>query len=231
VHATDSGPLSNKLLAGLTRKDFEFLAPHLVTVQIARGVVLCEPGGEVDQVYFPLSGMISMVVVMRDGKAIETATVGREGVVGAMAGLGQHILQVRAIAQLPMSACKITSSELRKAVAASPAIGELCVRYNEVLLTQARVIAACNALHQIEARFCRWLLQAGDRAETDSIMLTQEFLSEMLGVRRTSVTKVVSKLQAAGAISNSRGAIKLIDLNKLKVMSCECYEALHEQNS
>jgi hypothetical protein len=94
---------------------------------------------------------------------------------------------------------------LRKAVAASPAIGELCFRYNEVLLAQARVTAACNAVHQIEARFCRWLLQTRDRAETDSIMLTQEFLSEMLGVRRTSVTEVASKLQAAGAISNSRG--------------------------
>src|SRR3984957_10704849 len=108
VHATDSGPLSNKLLAALPRKDFEFLLPHLEAVQIARGTVLCEPGSEVDQVYFPLSGMISMVVVMRDGKAIETATVGREGVVGAMAGLGRHILQVRVIAQLPMSARRIT---------------------------------------------------------------------------------------------------------------------------
>jgi CRP-like cAMP-binding protein len=231
VHATDSGPLSNKLLAALPRKDFEFLVPHLEAVQIARGTVLCEPGSEVDQVYFPLSGMISMVVVMRDGKAIETATVGREGVVGAMAGLGRHILQVRVIAQLPMSARRITSTELRKAVAASPAIGELCFRYNEVLLAQARVAAACNAVHQIEARFCRWLLQTRDRAETDSIMLTQEFLSEMLGVRRTSVTEVASKLQAAGAISNSRGVIKLIDLKKLKAMSCECYETLQEQNA
>jgi CRP-like cAMP-binding protein len=120
---------------------------------------------------------------------------------------------------------------LRKAVAASPAIGELCFRYNEVLLAQARVTAACNAVHQIEARFCRWLLQTRDRAETDSIMLTQEFLSEMLGVRRTSVTEVASKLQAAGAISNSRGVIKLIDLKKLKAMSCECYETLQEQNA
>jgi CRP-like cAMP-binding protein len=231
VHATDRGPLSNKLLAALPRKDFEFLVPHLVTLQFARGIILCEPGVEVDQVYFPLSGMISMIVVMRDGKAIESATVGREGVVGAMAGFGRHISQVRAIAQLPTSACKIASTELRKAVAASRAIGELCFRYNEVLLTQARVIAACNALHQIEARFCRWLLQTRDRAEIDSIMLTQEFLSEMLGVRRTSVTETAGKLQAAGAISYSRGVIRLIDLERLKAISCECYETLQEQGS
>jgi CRP-like cAMP-binding protein len=228
VHAIDRGPLSNKLLAALPRKDFELLVPHLAAVQVARGVILCEPGLEVDQVYFLLSGMISMVVVMHDGKTIESATVGREGVVGAMAGLGQHISHVRAIAQLPTSAYKIASTELRKAVAASTAIGELCFRYNEVLLTQARVIAACNALHQIEARFCRWLLQTRDRAEIDSIMLTQELLSEMLGVRRTSVTEVAGKLQAAGAISYSRGLITLMDLEKLKAMSCECYDMLRE---
>jgi CRP-like cAMP-binding protein len=226
VHATDRGPLSNKLLAALPSREFEFLAPHLLTLQFARGVMLCEPGVEVDQVYFPLSGMISMIVVMRDGKAIETAAVGREGVVGAMAGLGPHVSQVRAITQLPMSACKIASTELRKAASASRAIGELCFRYNEVLLTQARVTAACNALHQIEARFCRWLLQTGVRAETDSIMVTQEFLSEMLGVRRTSVTEVAGKLQMAGAIRYSRGVIKLVDLEKLKAMSCECCETL-----
>ena len=115
----DPGPLSNKLLAALPRNDFQFLLPHLASVQFAQGDVLYEAGAEVDQVYFPLSGMVSLVVVMRDGKAIETATVGREGVVGAMSGLGLHMMQVRAIAQLPMFASKIPSTALRKAVAAA----------------------------------------------------------------------------------------------------------------
>jgi CRP-like cAMP-binding protein len=231
VHAIDPGPLSNQLLAALPHKDVQLLIPHLMSVQLAQGMVLHEPGVEVDQVYFPLSGMISMVVVMRDGKAIETATVGREGVVGAMSGLGLHVSQVRAIVQLPTFISKIASTEMRKTVAASKPIADLCLRYNEVLLAQARITAACNALHQVEARFCRWLLQTRDRAESDTIMLTQEFLSEMLGVRRTSVTEVAIKIQATGAISYSRGVIKVIDLGALKAMSCECYDTLREQTS
>ena len=207
MHAIDPGPLSNKLLAALPREAFELLRPHLTTIGLAQGTVLFEVGNEIDQIYFPLSGMISLVAVMKDGKAIETATVGREGVVGAMAGLGLHRTRVRALAQLPIFASQISASHLRKAAIASKAVADLCVRYNEVLLEQARITAACNALHPIEARFCRWLLQSYDRAESDTIQLTQEFLSEMLGVRRTSVTEVAIKIQAVGAISYTRGVI------------------------
>jgi CRP-like cAMP-binding protein len=220
VHAIDPGAASNKLLSALPRDDFQLLLPNLTTIQFAQGTVLCEPGKEVDQVYFPLSGMVSLVVVMRDGKAIETATVGREGVVGAMSGLGLHTF-----------ASRISSPQLRKAATSSKPISDLCIRYNEVLLGQARITAACNALHHVEARFCRWLLQTRDRAESDTITLTQEFLSEMLGVRRTSVTEVASKIQADGAISYSRGVIKIIDLEALRAMSCECYETVREQAS
>jgi CRP-like cAMP-binding protein len=172
MHALNPGPASNKLLAELPRKDFQLLASHLVYEQLAQGTVLFEAGEEVDDVYFPLSGMGSLVVVMRDDKAIETATAGREGVVGAMSGLGLHTSQVRAIAQLPMFASRVASSQMRKAGKVSKPIADLCIRYNEVLLEQARTTAACNALHQIEARFCRWLLQTRDRAESDTILLT-----------------------------------------------------------
>jgi CRP-like cAMP-binding protein len=216
------------LLASLAHEDFQFLIPHLSSVQLAQGAVLAEPGVTVDHAYFPLSGAVSLLVVMRDGKAIETATVGREGVVGAMSGLGLYISQVRVIVQQPMFARKITSTEMRKAVSSSKAIADLCVRCNEELLTQARIGAACNALHRIEARFCRWLMQTRDRGESDTIMLTQEFLAQMLGVRRTSVTEVANKIQAAGAISYSRGIIKIIDLEAIKALSCECYETLRE---
>jgi CRP-like cAMP-binding protein len=148
-----------------------------------------------------------------------------------MSGIGPCKSQVRAFAQLPMFASKIASTELRKAASSSKAIADLCLRYNEVLLAQARIGAACNALHKIEARLCRWLLQTRDRAEGDTIMLTQEFLAEMLGVRRTSVNEVASKIKAVGAISYTRGAIKIIDLEALRAMSCECYETLREQTS
>jgi CRP-like cAMP-binding protein len=231
VHTIDPGPRTNKLLASLAHEDFQLLIPHLSSVQLAQGAVLAEPGVEVDHVYFPLSGAISLLVLMRDGKAIETGTVAREGVVGAMSGIGPCKWQVRAIAQLPMFARKIASTEFRKAVSSSKAIADLCLRCNEGLLTQARIGAACHALHRIEARFCRWLLQTRDRAESDTIMVTQGFLSEMLGVRRTSVTQVAGQIQLRGAISYSRGVIKIIDLEVLKAMSCECYETLREQTS
>jgi CRP-like cAMP-binding protein len=230
MHAIDPGPANNKLLAALPSTDFDRLARQLAPVKLPQGIVLYEAGKEVDEVYFPLSGMVSLVVVMRDGREIETATIGREGVVGAMSGLGLHTSWVRAIVQLPMFASRIPSPQLRKIAASSKPVADLCVRYNEVLLQQARVNAACNAMHQIEARLCRWLLQTRDRAKSDTLKLTQEFLAEMLGVRRTSVTEVASKMQADGAISYSRGVIQILDLKAVKRRSCECYETLREQD-
>jgi CRP-like cAMP-binding protein len=169
--------------------------------------------------------------VLRDGKAIETATVGREGVVGAMAGLGLYKSLVRVVVQMPVGCSRIAATHFRTAAAGSEVIRNLCIRYNEVLLSQARVTAACNALHQIEARFCRWLLQSADRAASDTVGLTQEFLAEMLGVRRTSVTEVASKVQSAGVITYSRGVIKILDRPALMRMSCECYETLNDQSA
>jgi CRP-like cAMP-binding protein len=159
VHTIDLGPRSNKLLASLPHEDLQLLIPHFTPVHFASGTVLAEPGVEVDHAYFPLSGAVSLLVVMRDGRAIETGTVGREGVVGAMSGIGSCKWHVRAIAQLPLFARQIASTEFRKAVSSSRAIADLCIRCNEGLLAQARITAACNALHQVEARFCRWLLQ------------------------------------------------------------------------
>jgi CRP-like cAMP-binding protein len=218
-------------LEALPREDFQLIASHLVSEKIAQGTVLYEAGAKVDRVYFPISGMVSLVVVMRDGKTVETATVGREGAIGAMAGVGLHVSRVRAIAQLPVFASRIAAPEFRKAAEASKPIADMCILCNEVLLEQARITAACNARHNVEARFCRWLLQTRNRAESDTIMLTQEFLSEMLGVRRTSVTAVAQKIQADGVISYSRGAIKILNLEALKALSCECCETLREHTS
>jgi CRP-like cAMP-binding protein len=224
-------PLDNKLLASLPRDHFDRLMPNLVAVNMPQGLVLYEAGDEVDQVYFPQYGMLSLLAVLRDGKAIETATVGPEGVVGAMAGLGLHKSQVRVVVQMPVSVSKIAASHFRTIAAGSDPVRNLCIRYNEVLLSQARVTAACNALHSIEARFCRWLLQSADRAASDTVNLTQEFLAEMLGVRRTSVTEVASKVQNAGAITYSRGVIRILDRPALLRMSCECYETLLDQSA
>jgi CRP-like cAMP-binding protein len=232
VHIKKSGrPLNNKLLTALPRDQFDLLTPNLTTVSLQQAEVLAEPGDEFDHIYFPESGMLSLLAVLRDGKAIETATVGREGVVAAMAGLGLYKSLVRVVVQLPLMVSKIPATQFRKAVAQSDAIRNMCIQYNEVLLSQARVTAACNALHVIEARFCRWLLQSADRAESDTVALTQEFLAEMLGVRRTSVTEVASKIQAAGAINYSRGQITILKRSALEKMSCECYQTLVDQSA
>jgi len=224
-------PLDNKLLASLPGDHFDRLLPHFTSVQLPQGLVMFESGDEVDQVYFPHYGMLSLLAVLRDGKAIETATVGREGVVGAMAGLGLYKSLVRVVAQMPVACSKIAATHFRTVATGSDPVRNLCIRYNEVLLSQARVTAACNALHSIEARFCRWLLQSADRAATDTVTLTQEFLAEMLGVRRTSVTEVASKVQNAGAITYSRGVIRILDRPALLRMSCECYETLLDQSA
>ncbi len=224
------GPLDNKLLASLPRDQFGLLGPHLITQSLEHGLTLIEVGDEFDYVYFPHYGMISLLAVMKDGKAIETATVGREGVVGAMAGLGLYKSLVRVVVQLPTGVTKISATQFRKAAAGSDAIRDLCIQYNEVLLSQARVTAACNAMHVIEARFCRWLLQSADRARSSTVNLTQEFLAEMLGVRRTSVTEVASKIQSFGAINYSRGVINILDRPALEKMSCECYQTLLDQS-
>jgi CRP-like cAMP-binding protein len=229
VHAPSTHPLDNKLLASLPRDEFEALKPHLTAVSLVQGDVIYEAGVEVDYVYFPHCGMFSMLAVMRDGKAIETSTVGREGVIGAMAGLGLYKSLVRVTVQLPLQASKVAAAPFRRAVIASDALRDVCVRYNEVMLTQARITAACNALHQVEERLCRWLLQSADRAASDTIALTQELLAEMLGVRRTSVTDVARKLQDKGVITYSRGVITILDREALKRLSCECYESLIEQ--
>ena len=222
-------PLRNKLLARLSRDDLDLLTPHLVLEQSPQGAILTEANEEVDQVYFPVSGMISLVIVMKDGKAIETGTIGRDSVFGAAAGFGLYKSRVRAVVQVKIAALRISASQFRKAVTASKALANLCINDSEMLLAQARVTAACNALHTVEARFARWLLQTSAITESDTITLTQEFLSEMLGVRRTSVTNVASKLQSAGIIGYSRGTIRIIDRHGLQEASCECFETLQTQ--
>ena len=224
-------PLANTLLANLPRVDLELIRSHLSFGQFSHGKMLAEAGDEIDQIYFPLRGMISLLTIVKDGTAIETSTIGRDGVFGAAVAFGLNKSRVRAIVQASMHAAMIPASLLRRTVEKSKAIQLLCIRYNEVLLAQARVTAACNALHSIEARFCRWLLQTSRVSGSKTVTLTQEFLSEMLGVRRTSVTEVASKLQSAGVINYSRGIINILDVPALRERSCECFETLRKEQA
>ncbi len=219
----------NRLLGTLPRADFERLAPTMQTVSVARGVVLNEPGEEPERVWFPQSGMISLLAVMSNGKAVETATVGREGVVGGMAGLGLHVPLTRAVVQVALVASRVTAVSLRRIVQSSPALREMIIRYNDLLLGQVQITAACNALHPIQKRLARWILQTRDRIDTDTVPLTQELLSEMLGVRRSSVSEIAGRLQSTGLIQYSRGSIEILNRPALEAASCECYGLIRDQ--
>lgn len=217
-----TGPLDNQVLAVLSPADFALLSPHLTTLSLDQGHILAEAGDEIEHVYFPHTGMISQLAVMRDGRAIETSIIGREGVAGAMAGLGLHVALVRFVVQLPLTLSQISAVQFRKAVTASDALRNRCILSNEVILAQVQITAACNAVHSIEQRFCRWILQSREYCDDDVVPLTQEFLAEMLGVRRTSVTDVAQKLQAANLIRYRRGVIEIVDKRGIETAACEC---------
>jgi CRP-like cAMP-binding protein len=216
----------NLLLASLPAKDFALLAPHLKDIVLEQGTVLQEQGERIEQVYFPREGIVSLLAVMRRGEAIETATIGFEGAVGSFAGFGSRRAHTRAVVQVKGWASRITASRFRKIAEGNEAVCRIVVRYGEMLLIQVQQTAACNALHPVEARLSRWLLQARDRLESNKINLTHEFLSQMLGVRRTTVTVVANMLQQAGLIRYRRGQIEIVDWEGLKARSCECYEAI-----
>src|SRR4029077_12576671 len=168
----------NRFLAILPPHDFSLLAPHLRTVTLERGVMLHEAAGEIERVYFPHCGMVSLVAVMQSGADVETATIGRAGVIGASAGLGARTTMARAVVQLPGTAAWLSASHFHAAAVQSQAIRDLIVRHNDLLLSQVQQSVACNALHALEARLCRWLLQTHDCTDGNIIPLTQEFLGQ-----------------------------------------------------
>ena len=219
----------NRLLEALAPADLSLLTPHLKDVTLEQGEVLQEHGERVEQVYFPHDGIISLLAVMRQGEAIETATVGREGAVGALSGLGPRRSHTRDVVQVAGSASRIASARFRKAADESRAIREIIVRYCEMQLIQVQQTAACNALHDVESRLSRWPLQARDRVDADTIRLTHEFLSQMLGVRRPTVTVVARMLQDAGLIRYHRGHIEILDRRGLEARACECYAVIRRQ--
>lgn len=223
-----TNPLANHLLATLPRPAFLELSPLLKLVSMKQGTELCRPSEEVEHVYFPHDGMISLLAVMKDGRQIETATVGPEGSVGIMAGIGIHVSRIKAVVQLPLTASCISAATFRKAVQSNNALRNLVVRANDALLAQVQITTACNALHAVDARLARWILQSSDRARGDVIPLTQDLLSQMLGVTRSSVSEVATKLQSAGLIQYTRGNIEILDRAALEKAACECYEAVRQ---
>ncbi len=216
----------NQLLDSLSAPDFEHLRPYLQAVDLAQGVTLYATGDEIDRVYFPHSGAISLVVALGGGMTIEAAMVGKDSIFGASAALDGKISLSTAIAQLPIKGSTLEVSRLRAFADINPSFRTSLIRHDQAVFLQAQQSAACNAVHTVDARLSRWLLRVRDLTGTDAFTLTQEFLSQMLGVRRPSVSVVANRLQQAGLIRYSRGRIEITNLNGLRKVACECYDTV-----
>lgn len=216
----------NGILEHLSRKTLDLLESHLRPVKLAQGTILHEAGEAISFIYFPLSGMVSMLAVLKTGEAIEAGVIGREGFVGGYVGQRGWRAYGHAVVQMHGEAMRINVRPFKKVYDASDDLRILINGYQAVLYFQAQQTAACQALHQVEARMCRWLLQAQDAAGGDTLHLTQELLSHMLGVRRTSVSGSANRLQEGGLITYKRGVIRILDRKGLEKAACECYAAV-----
>ena len=218
--------MNNLLLRQLGQDDFDRLEPYLKITPFKQHTVLFEAEREIEHVYFPSGGVVSLVLTLSHGEMIEAAMVGADGVVGASAALDGRISLSRGIVQLAGDIVICSIDGLRSAALQSPKLLSLLIRHEQTVYAQAQQSAACFAAHHIHARLFRWLLRARDLAGTDTLNFTQEYLAEMLGVRRTSVTVVAHTLQAAGLIKYARGKIQILDADALHDGACECYETV-----
>jgi CRP-like cAMP-binding protein len=219
----------NRLLAALPPGDLILVAPHLQRVALAQGALLQDQEGAIDNVYFPHSGVVSLQAVMKDGAVVGTAAIGRSGVVGALSGLGARGALARAVVQVPGEAERVAASEFHQLLGRSGALRDLVARYHEMLAAQLHRLVVCNALHEVEQRLSRWLLQTRDRTGADAFPTTQEFLAQLLGVRRTTVTEIANNLQQQGVLRYNRGYIEILDSRRLEQIACECYGVMRTQ--
>ncbi len=197
---------------------------------LPQGMVCFGPGDPIDQVYFPHTGLISLLVATGEGDMVETSSVGCEGAVGLQCGLGFRLSFTRTTVQIAGKFSVISASRFEQAVSRGQALRDMIFRYTETLWAEAQQTAACNAIHDGSSRLCRWLLQSADRIGSDQLPLTQEFLAEMLGVRRTTVTLLAQELQKRGVLKYSRGKISILDRPALEACACECYEVTRHHN-
>jgi CRP-like cAMP-binding protein len=222
-------PLSgNRLFARLPPEEYQRLRPLLRLVPLKFKQVLNELGSPVDYLYFPVRGVVSAVTLMADGTVIEVATVGNEGMVGLTAFFGDEESPNRQVVQVPGESLRMSAADFRAETTWGSPLHKLLVRYNTAFFKQISQAVACNGLHNVQQRCCRWVLMTHDRAQADEFLLTHEFLSHMLGVRRMSITDVLKPLQDAGLIRNQRGHITVLDRPGLEATVCECYRSVQD---
>lgn len=219
--------ISNRLLGALRSRELDRLTPYLRKVDLERDTLLFDCGEDVTTTHFPCHAtMISLLVVSQDGHEVEVANVGREGAIGGIVSAGFKPAYGRAVVRVPGFAFCIPTARLEDAKTQSPPLADLFARYADVLLAQMMQSTACNALHGVEQRYCRWLLSAHDRAGDEPLRLTQETLAQMMGVQRTTVTAVARSLQDQGVIAAGRGRIEILDRPALERRACECHDAV-----
>ncbi|MDB5465668.1 MAG: transcriptional regulator, Crp/Fnr family [Phenylobacterium sp.] len=223
--------IGNLLLDSLSVSDFDLIKSHLVEVYLGHHEVICEAWAKVETVCFPTEAVLSVITLMKDGRGVEACTIGHESAHGLLNALGAATATDRVIAQIPGAAVRMASAHLKVAAANSSTLTDAVVRHIQANVAQTQQSVACNALHHVEARLCRWLLMSQDRTKDGKLPLTQEFLGFMLGVSRTTVTVAARALQSAGLIDYVRGQIAVLDRDGLEEGSCECYAAVREKQA
>jgi CRP-like cAMP-binding protein len=222
-------PGKNRLLTALPRHEYARLRPHLEKVSLPLKEILYEANGPIPHVFFPLFGVVSLVIIAEGGFTLELGTIGNEGMVGTPVFLGSESSPTRAISQVPGEALRMETKFFQKEMERGSRLFGLVQRYTQAMINQISQSTVCNHRHSVEKRMCRWLLMSHDRVGTDEFQLTQEFLAQMLGVRRPTVTAVAGILQKAGLISYHRGRMTVLDRKRLEATSCECYEVVAKE--
>ena len=213
----------NYVLQAMSVADRAALEPYFQKVVLESGAVLQEPGYPVEWVHFPTTAVVSVVTVMADGRTVESDTVGYESAVGALSVLGSTLAVSRTFIQIAGTATRVSAARIRQRAEVSGGLRQLLIRHAHANLAQAHQSVACNALHALTERLCRWLLMSQDRTSEDRIRLTQQYLATMLGVQRTTVTEALQDLTLSGLIRQERGAILSLDRPRLETLACECY--------
>ena len=222
-------PSDNKLLAMLPQEEYERLLPHMEPVSFALGEVIYESGGQQSYIYFPTTAIISLLYMMENGSSAEMGVAGKEGLVGVALFMGGNTVPNRAVVQSAGEAFRMKTKILQEEFARGDMFQRLLLRYTQALMTQMSQTAVCNRLHTVEQQLCRWLLLSRDRLNTDELVMTQELIANMLGVRREGVTMAAGRLQENGLISYMRGHIQILDRQGLEGSVCECYMVVKEE--
>lgn len=221
--------LGNRLLAALPAEDFELLLPQLHEVTFTLGEVVYEFAGHLDYVFFPTSSIVSLLYTMENGTSAEMGLTGNDGVVGIALFMGGGTMPNRAVVQSAGRAARMSAKGLQDEFARGGKFQQLLLRYTQALITQISQTAVCNRLHSVEQQLCRWLLLSHDRIKSNELIMTQELIADMLGVRREGVTVAAGRLQDFGAISYARGHIKIVDRARLEATVCECYRVVKDE--